>query len=340
MAHAALLRHDRMLVLAGLAGVIALSWIWLLTGAGLHMDEMDMGGGQVMLMAPAWTAGYAATVFLMWIVMMAAMMLPSAAPAILLVAALARQRGERHAIVRAGNSRSGYLAIWAAFSLLATGLQFALDRAGLLSGRHGQRQRRSRRAAVDRGRDLSMDPVETGVPATLPLADRVSHSILGAGCFRPDARGRVARGVLPRMLLDADGAAVRRRPHEHVLDRRAGASGADREAVPVWPPREPDYRRGSHRLGRVRARPLSSRRNSGFAHWPPTINTVRLALSSRGHACSTSDSGTGVVAILRPAGTAARNTPPTAWTKRSKGMLPMPLPISRIAEERARRSAG
>jgi predicted metal-binding membrane protein len=130
----ALLRHDRMLVLAGLASVIALAWVWLLAGAGLHMDEMDMGGGQVMLMAPAWTPGYAATVFLMWIVMMAAMMLPSAAPAILLVAALARQRGERHAIVSSWQFASGYLAIWAAFSLLATVLQFALDRAGLLSG--------------------------------------------------------------------------------------------------------------------------------------------------------------------------------------------------------------
>jgi predicted metal-binding membrane protein len=130
----ALLRNDRTLVLAGLAGVIVLAWIWLLAGAGLPMDEMDMGGGQIMLMAPAWTPGYAATVFLMWIVMMAAMMLPSTAPAILLVAALARQRGERHAMVSSWQFASGYLAIWAAFSLLATGLQFALDRAGLLSG--------------------------------------------------------------------------------------------------------------------------------------------------------------------------------------------------------------
>jgi predicted metal-binding membrane protein len=129
----ALLRHDRTLVLAGLAGVIALAWVWLFMGAGLHMDEMDMGGGQIMLMAPPWTAGYAVTIFVMWIVMMAAMMLPSAAPAILLVAALARQRGERHAIASSWQFALGYLAIWGAFSLVATGLQFALDRAGLLS---------------------------------------------------------------------------------------------------------------------------------------------------------------------------------------------------------------
>jgi predicted metal-binding membrane protein len=129
----ALLRHDRTLVLAGLAIVVALAWVWLFMGAGLHMDEMDMGGGQIMLMAPAWTPGYAVTIFIMWIVMMAAMMLPSAAPAILLVAALARQRGERHAIASSWQFALGYIAIWAAFSLVATGLQFALDRAGLLS---------------------------------------------------------------------------------------------------------------------------------------------------------------------------------------------------------------
>jgi predicted metal-binding membrane protein len=129
----ALLRYDRTLVLIGLAGVIALAWVWLLMGAGLHMDEMDMGGGQIMLMAPPWTPGYAVTIFIMWVVMMAAMMLPSAAPAILLVAALARQRGERHAIASSWQFAFGYLAIWAAFSLVATGLQFALDRAGLLS---------------------------------------------------------------------------------------------------------------------------------------------------------------------------------------------------------------
>jgi hypothetical protein len=68
----AVLLHDRTLVVAGLVAVIALSWIWLLTGAGLHMDEMDMGGGQIMLMAPPWTPGYAVTIFIMWIVMMAA----------------------------------------------------------------------------------------------------------------------------------------------------------------------------------------------------------------------------------------------------------------------------
>ena len=48
----ALLQHDRMLVLGGLLVVILLAWGWLLLGAGIDMGQMDMGGGQVMLMAP------------------------------------------------------------------------------------------------------------------------------------------------------------------------------------------------------------------------------------------------------------------------------------------------
>jgi predicted metal-binding membrane protein len=127
------LRHDRAIVVAGLATVIALSWIWLLTGAGLHMDEMDMGGGQVMLMAPPWTPSYAAMIFLMWIIMMAAMMLPSAAPAILLVAALTGQREKGQPATSSTLFTLGYVAVWGAFSLIATALQWGLDRAGLLT---------------------------------------------------------------------------------------------------------------------------------------------------------------------------------------------------------------
>ena len=129
----AFLRHDRTLVLAGLVSVIMLSWVWLLTGAGLKMDEMDMGGGRIMLMAPPWTPGYAAMIFLMWIIMMAAMMLPSAAPAILLVIALTKQRGGPDAKRASGEFALGYVAVWGAFSVIATGLQWGLDRAGLLS---------------------------------------------------------------------------------------------------------------------------------------------------------------------------------------------------------------
>ena len=90
------LRHDRVVVLASLTFIIVLAWVYLLTGAGVGGETMDMGGGQMMAMAPQWTLAYGLVVFLMWAVMMVAMMLPSAAPVTLLVAGIARkrQRGE------------------------------------------------------------------------------------------------------------------------------------------------------------------------------------------------------------------------------------------------------
>ena len=65
----ALLQHDRILVLGGLLAVILLAWGWLLLGAGIEMEQMEMGGGQVMLMAPEWSASYAVVIFLMWAIM-------------------------------------------------------------------------------------------------------------------------------------------------------------------------------------------------------------------------------------------------------------------------------
>jgi predicted metal-binding membrane protein len=128
-----LLRHDRAVVLTALVAVIALSWVYLLLGAGIAMDEMDMGAGEIMLMTPPWTRGYALVVFLMWSIMMLAMMLPGAAPTILLVSTLARQRGGGGAR-SAGLFSLGYLLVWIGFSAAATGLQYWLDTAAMLSG--------------------------------------------------------------------------------------------------------------------------------------------------------------------------------------------------------------
>jgi predicted metal-binding membrane protein len=128
-----LLRHDRAIVLGGLLTVAASAWIYLLLGAGIEMQMMDLGGGQMMAMSPEWTFGYGTLIFAMWAVMMVAMMLPSAAPAILLVAALDRQRGVTGAWGRSALFASGYLLVWFGFSLAATLLQAALDGLGLLS---------------------------------------------------------------------------------------------------------------------------------------------------------------------------------------------------------------
>ena len=130
----ALLRRDRAVVLSGLAAVVVLAWAYLLFGAGIKMEMMDMGGRQMMAMSPEWTLGYGALIFVMWVAMMVAMMLPSAAPAILLAAALDRRRSTASAPQQGMLFASGYLLVWSAFSLLATLLQWGLDEAGLLSG--------------------------------------------------------------------------------------------------------------------------------------------------------------------------------------------------------------
>jgi predicted metal-binding membrane protein len=127
------LRHERIAVWAGLAALIAASWVYLLLGAWIEMDKMDMGGGVIMTMTPAWTVGYAALILLMWAVMMMAMMLPSAAPAIVQAVGLAHGRAGKNGVASALAFTAGYLMVWAAFSVAATLLQWALDSAGLLS---------------------------------------------------------------------------------------------------------------------------------------------------------------------------------------------------------------
>jgi predicted metal-binding membrane protein len=125
------LRRDRLLVLIGLIGVIVLAWGYLLVGAGLSMHEMD---GMLMPMrAGPWTFGYATVVLVMWAVMMAAMMLPSAAPMLLLYGTISRRRQETGGPANSGLFASGYIAVWALFSLAATALQSVLERAALVS---------------------------------------------------------------------------------------------------------------------------------------------------------------------------------------------------------------
>jgi predicted metal-binding membrane protein len=71
--------------------------------------------------------------FLMWAVMMAAMMLPSAAPVILIVVGTYRRRGGRSAALHTGLFAGGYLLAWTAFSAAAAFAQLELHRAAVLS---------------------------------------------------------------------------------------------------------------------------------------------------------------------------------------------------------------
>jgi predicted metal-binding membrane protein len=136
----AILRRDRQVVVAALIVVIAMAWLWILLGAGTGMSAMDVIGGSspdhmASMMAPAlWTAAYAGIMFTMWWVMMAAMMLPSAAPILLLFARINRkEKSAGRPFIPTGIFAAGYLIAWGAFSAVATGLQWAFEQLGLLS---------------------------------------------------------------------------------------------------------------------------------------------------------------------------------------------------------------
>ena len=123
-----MMRRDHTVVAAGQAAVVVLAWAY--DGAGL---DMSMPG---MVMAPAARSppAYGLLLFLMWWIMMIAMMVPGAAPMILLFAAISRKHEARSdPFVPTGIFLAAYLVVWGAFSLIATGLQWALDAAGLLS---------------------------------------------------------------------------------------------------------------------------------------------------------------------------------------------------------------
>lgn len=124
----ALARRDRRLVLAGLAGLAALAWLYLAWDAAGMVSTAPAEEG----LLPA--LGRTGLTFLMWAVMMVGMMLPSAAPTVLAYASLARRTRERGGpFPGVWVLAVGYLAIWTTFSALATALQVALEWAALLS---------------------------------------------------------------------------------------------------------------------------------------------------------------------------------------------------------------
>jgi predicted metal-binding membrane protein len=82
----AALKHDRMIIAFGLAGVTTLSWTYL-----IYMDwgmrHMDVGMDMVIMPAMQhWTAWDLVLAFLMWVIMMVAMMVPTVSPIILFFA--------------------------------------------------------------------------------------------------------------------------------------------------------------------------------------------------------------------------------------------------------------
>ena len=208
-------RTERGLVVL-LLGLAGLAW-WS------SADRMEgMGSGP-------WTALSTLGWFLgIWIVMMAAMMLPSAIPTVTLYGSLATERRHLASVAFV----AGYLAVWAAAGLVAFALATAGGRVagGVLAWDRAGRWAAGATLLVAAAYQLT--PLKNACLAKC-------RSPLGflLGSWRPGAVGGFRLGLcerrlVRRLLLGADGVAVRARRDEHRLDGvRRGARRA-REDLP------------------------------------------------------------------------------------------------------------
>jgi predicted metal-binding membrane protein len=129
-------RRDRLLIGAGLGATTLLAWAYLLRAAA-SMQAMSMQAEMHAAMGMAdphvWGVADGLALLVMWTAMMVAMMLPSAAPVIVLVLGVYRRRGDARAQASAHAFMAGYLLAWFGFSVAASAAQFGLHRAALLA---------------------------------------------------------------------------------------------------------------------------------------------------------------------------------------------------------------
>ena len=123
---------DRAVVGLSLAGITALGWLYLIVEAD-KMSRMDESMAMRHMMS--WDASYLGFLFVMWSIMMVAMMVPSVTPMVMMFTTVNRKRREsdRTDLVPVGVFVSGYLIAWMAFSAAAAVAQWALHAAALVS---------------------------------------------------------------------------------------------------------------------------------------------------------------------------------------------------------------
>jgi predicted metal-binding membrane protein len=108
--------------------VLGASWGWI---APMARDMYGpMTGPSAWMMTTEWDSARLLLLWLMWAVMMAAMMIPSALPLLTFYdRALQRSAVRAHPTIHVAAMAAGYIAVWAVFSVGATALQRLLTRA-------------------------------------------------------------------------------------------------------------------------------------------------------------------------------------------------------------------
>jgi predicted metal-binding membrane protein len=132
------LRRDRAVVLAAILIIAAIAWAYTVYTAGTGMGDLETGMSMAMADMRSWSVADFGLMFVMWAVMMVAMMAPSAAPMLLMFAAVNRRRRDQESpFVPTAVFLAGYVIVWAAFSVAATLGNWGLHQASLLSSMMG-----------------------------------------------------------------------------------------------------------------------------------------------------------------------------------------------------------
>ena len=147
-----LLKRDRTVIIAGLGAITALtmgytvyqSWlmqvdplVYLVNGFGAFCAPGQSWFGQIEMWMPptdGWTSSDLLMLFLMWTIMMTAMMLPSVGPTLVGFATINRRQAEnQRPYASTFVFLAGYITAWMGFCLAATLLEWRLHEAGIMS---------------------------------------------------------------------------------------------------------------------------------------------------------------------------------------------------------------
>ncbi|MGI9370132.1 MAG: DUF2182 domain-containing protein [Ruegeria sp.] len=133
----AVAQRDRALVIGALVVLALLAWVYTIY-LGLGMSAGTMADNMTMPMTVAWSAADFGFMFVMWAVMMFAMMLPSVTPTVMIFDRVRAKRAEAgRPFAPTFAFVAGYLMIWIGFSLVATLLNWWLHTSGALTSMMG-----------------------------------------------------------------------------------------------------------------------------------------------------------------------------------------------------------
>jgi predicted metal-binding membrane protein len=134
-----LLRRDRAITALGLGAIAALAWLYTIMVASMGSGGMaNTASRMAMPQDQPWRGIDFVLMFAMWMVMMVAMMLPSAAPMVLMFVNANRKRdAARDPYLHTALFASAYLVVWAGFAIIATLANWALHSGGLMTSMMG-----------------------------------------------------------------------------------------------------------------------------------------------------------------------------------------------------------